>query len=70
MDALRKRNSKEVSEKFEKYLIFIQKILLIFKISLALMSRIFFFKFETTKQIKEKVYWIYLIKQILIGYFK
>lgn len=56
MDALRKRNSKEVSEKFEKYLIFIQKILLIFKISLALMSRIFFFKFETTKQIKEKVY--------------
>lgn len=58
MDALRKRNSKEVSEKFEKYLIFIQKILLIFKISLVLMSRIFFFKFETTKQIKEKVEFI------------
>lgn len=54
MDALRKRNSKEVSEKFEKYLIFIQKILLIFKISLALMSRIFFLNLKRPNKLRRK----------------
>lgn len=46
-----KGNSKELSEKFEKYLIFIQKVLLNFKISLTLMLRIFFSNMKPSKKL-------------------
>lgn len=59
-----KGNSKEVSEKFEKYIDFWN----IFDLNV---ESFFFSNLKRSKKLDEKVQsWIYLIKQILIGYFK